>query len=149
MELTYEQQSEIKESYFNILSIFLEQNEIKSEYLKSLLKWGFQLKLTPHDLKKFGQDLKDTSFVMPQTKMEKFEAIYHLVYLIQLDQIIEDVELEIAAIFANKLGFSRELVAETLKAIATEPDDNFKVKDMRKDVLDFLHLNADLFNQED
>src|SRR6218665_1864689 len=108
-ELTDEQLTSVRQSYFNILALFLEDEKIESRYVRCLLKWGIQLNIASDDLNKPPRDISTISFTPPD-KVEKLEAIYHLVYMIYLDQTVEDVELEIAIIYAEKMGFKKGLV---------------------------------------
>jgi hypothetical protein len=130
----------VKKSYFNILALFLSQDKIESRYLRCLLKWGFQLSLSPDDLKQANIDISHLQFTHPEDKIEKLEAIYHLVYMIYLDEVVEDVELETATIYAEKLGFKAEVVSELFKSIATAANDNAKIRNVRQEVMDFLKL---------
>jgi hypothetical protein len=130
----------VKKSYFNIVALFLSQDKIESRYLRCLLKWGFQLGLSPEDLKQANVDISHLQFTHPEDKIEKLEAIYHLVYMIYLDEVVEDVELETATIYAEKLGFKSEVVSELFKSIATASSDNAKIRNVRQEVLDFLKL---------
>jgi hypothetical protein len=131
----------VKKSYFNILGLFLNQEKIESRYLRCLLKWGFQLGFTPEDLKHANIDLSSISFSSPQDKVSRLEAIYHLVYMIYLDEVVEDVELEVACIYADQLGFNRSIVSELFKSIATEAYDQTKPRDVQAEVNDFLKLH--------
>jgi hypothetical protein len=79
---------------------------------------------------------------MPQDKIEKLEAIYHLVYMIQLDQVVEDPELEIATIYAERLGFSANTVAELFKSIATAAYDGNTTRSARSEIIEFLKMNG-------
>src|SRR6478736_9446755 len=107
----------VKQSYFNILALFTANEKIESRFVICFLKWGFQLGLTPDDISKPGRELENIQFTHPQDKLEKLEAIYHLVYMIQMDQVVEDTELEVATIYAKRLGFSASTVAELFKSI--------------------------------
>ena len=71
------------------------------------------------------------------------EAIYHLVYMIYLDEVVDDIELEVAAIFAQTLGFRNSVVSDLFKAIATTSQDYDETypRNVRAEVLDFLALN--------
>jgi hypothetical protein len=130
----------VKVSYFNILALFLSQEKIESRYLRCLLKWGFQLHLTPDDLREADVDLNHLTFLKPGEKVEKLEAIYHLVYMIYLDDVVEDVELEVAGIYAETLGFKPTVVNDLLKSIATESFDEATPRNVHEEVLDFLKL---------
>ena len=138
-DLTKEQTLSIKRSYLNILGLFLGKDHIESRYLRCLLKWGFQLHLSPDDLKQVNIDLSDLQYSHPE-KLQKLEAIYHLVYMIYLDKVVEDVELEVATIFAEKLGFQRSVVRELFHSIATADYDQSKPRNVRQEVMDFLKV---------
>lgn len=133
----------VRKSYLNIVAMFLHDETINSRYLKHLLKWGFQLHLTPEDLKVSQQNLTDLTYSHPDDKVSRLEAIYHLVYMIYIDEVMEDVELEIAMIYAEKLGFKQGIVSELFKSIATADFDSklADTRDVRAEVLDFLKLN--------
>jgi len=139
-ELSHEQLISIKKSYLNMLALFLEKEQVRSAYLRCLLKWGFQLHLSPADLYHINVDVSALAYKDPDSKVEKLESIYHLVYMIYLDQVVEDMELEVASLYAVKLGFKENLVSELFKSIATAVyDDNVK-RDVRQEVLDFLKV---------
>ena len=95
-KLDTEHLESVKTSYFNIVALFLGRDNIESRYLRCLLKWGFQLRLNPEDLAKANVDISNLKFAQPDTKVNRLEAIYHLVYMIYLDEVVEDVELEVA-----------------------------------------------------
>ncbi|MBT1685118.1 hypothetical protein [Dawidia soli] len=130
----------VKNSYFNILALFLGQPKIESRFLRCLLKWGFQLHLNPEDLTKANVDLTHLQFADPADKVAKLEAIYHLVYMIYLDEVVEDVELEVATIYAEQLGFRASVVSDLFKSIATATFDDKIQRNVRQEVLDFLKL---------
>ncbi|MEO8473905.1 MAG: hypothetical protein ABI477_17015 [Chryseolinea sp.] len=139
-ELKADQLSSVKRSYFNILALFLGDERIESRFLRCLLKWGFQLKLTPDDLNTANIDMSNLKFTSVGDKVDKLEAVYHLVYMIYLDEVVEDIELEVATIYAGKLGFKPRVVSELFKSIATEDQDESNGRNVRQEVLDFLNL---------
>ena len=138
--LNTKQTDSVKKSYFNILALFLSQEKIESRYLRCLLKWGFQLHFSPEDLKQANVDISHLKFEHPEDKVKKLEAIYHLVYMIYLDEVVEDVELEVATIYADKLGFRSDVVSELFKSIATSADDSTKARNVKQEVMDFLKV---------
>jgi hypothetical protein len=140
-DLEKEHLDSVKKSYFNILALFLGQENLESRFLRCLLKWGFQLKLTPDDLRSADVDMTNLKFTSIGDKVEKLEAIYHLVYMIYLDEVVEDIELEVATIYAKELGFKANVVSDLFKSIATEPYDNPSERNVRQEVMDFLSLN--------
>jgi hypothetical protein len=139
-DLTKEQLRSIKKSYLNILALFLGQEKVESRYLRCLLKWGVQLHLNPDDLRHHNVDLSLVSFSSPDEKIEKLESIYHLVYMIYLDKVVEDVELEVAQVYARQLGFDSAIVSELFKSIATADYDETDKRDVRQEVMDFMKI---------
>lgn len=140
MKDSSEHLASVQKSYFNILALFLGNEKIESRFLRCLLKWGFQLKLTPEELKNADVDISHLKFTTVGDKVEKLESIYHLVYMIYLDEVVEDIELEVATIYANELGFKSSIVAELFKSIATEPYDESSSRNVRQEVIDFISL---------
>jgi hypothetical protein len=139
--LTSEQTDSIKKSYLNIVALFLSQDKIESRYLRCLLKWGFELNVSPGDLREANIDFSQLSFSSPADKVTRVESIYHLVYMICLDSVVEDVELEVASIYAERLGFKATMVSDLLKSIVTADTDGTAQGDVRQQVIDFLSLN--------
>lgn len=137
-ELTKENLNSVKKSYFNILALFLEKEKIESRYLRCLLKWGFQLHLNPQDLHHAQVDVSSLAFT---DKLDKLESIYHLVYMIYLDKVVEDVELEVATIYAEKLGFKSFVVSELFKSIATAAYDEDEPRSVRQEIMEFLKMH--------
>lgn len=139
--ITKETLDSVKRSYFNMLALFLANEKIESRFMICFLKWGFQLRLNPDDVSKHGIELENIQFSVPEEKLDKLEAIYHLVFMIQLDKVVEDSELEIATIFAQRLGFPASIVAGLFKSISTAAYDDDEPRDARKEIIDFLKMN--------
>ena len=141
--LSKEQLLSVRDSYFNILALFFEREQVETRFVRCLLKWGFQLHLDPEDLHEAAhRNLDDLMFRHPE-KVQRLEAIYHLVYMIYLDRVVEDVELEVAIIYAQRLGFKPEVVSELFKSIATADFDQSSPLTVRQEVMEFLKLHAD------
>jgi hypothetical protein len=140
-DLTGEETDSIKKSYLNIVGLFLERDLIESRFLRCLLKWGFQLQLHPDDLRRGNVDLTHLAFAHPESRLQKLETIYHLVHMICLDQVVEDVELEIAGLYAEKLGFKSSLVNELLKSIVTADADGQSETTVREQIMEFLKIH--------
>ena len=131
----------VKRSYLNILALFLTEKQVESKYVACLLKWSAQLNLSNEDLHHIEGNFDRLEFSFPEDKITKMEAIYHLVRMIYLDNIVEDIELEVASIYAQKLGFRSSVVGELFKAIATAPYDGKSSTEVRKEVKEFLRLH--------
>ncbi|MBS1487562.1 MAG: hypothetical protein JST43_08215 [Bacteroidetes bacterium] len=128
---------EVKKSFFHLLAAFTQDEKVKSQYIRCLIKWGIQLGVNVNDLKNL-----EVNSEIPNDKSSKLTAIYHLVYMIYLDQVVEDIELEVATAYAEKIGFSKELVGDLFKSIATEKYDQFAERDVKKEIEDFLKLQG-------
>jgi len=128
----------VKTSYFNLLAVMMTSQKIESKYIRCLVKWGIQLGVNVEDLK----ELELINATIPTDKAGRLEALYHLIYMIYLDKVVEDVELEVATAYAEKLGLQKELVGDLFKSIATLGYDNYSVRDVHKEVEDFLKLQG-------
>ena len=141
MNLNEQELQSIKSSFFNILALFLSQDKVESKYVACLMKWSAQLNLSQQDLHKIEGQFDKLKFIDAEGKVEKMEAIYHLVHMIYMDNIVEDIELEVASVYATKLGFEATIVGELFKAIATAPFDGNSTQAVRANVKDFLKLH--------
>lgn len=132
--------NDVKRSYFHLLSFFLQEEKVESHYVTCLIKWCIQLGIDVTNTKDL--EMASTAYVAPSNKTEKLEALYHLVYMIYLDKVMEDVELELACVYAEKLGFEKKLVGDLFKSIATIPYDRVTPQDVRREVEDFLKVQG-------
>ena len=128
--------NKVKGSYFNLLAVAMTSPQIESKYISCFVKWGIQLGVNVEDLK----ELEKVKANIPSTKADRLEAIYHLVYMIYLDKVVEDIELEVASFYAEKLGFQKGLVGDLFKSIATIASDSYSAQDVHNEVLDFLKV---------
>jgi hypothetical protein len=135
LNLPEEYHSSLKQSFFNILAFFLERENIESKYIRCLLKWGLQLDLNKEDLVLSNMDSSQLSFSEPN---EKIESLYHLVYLIYLDHLVEDVELEVAMLYGERLGFSPDIINDLVKEIAEKISDKDHSYDLKTAIREFI-----------
>lgn len=140
-KITAEEYNSVKRSFFNILALFLSNEKVESKYVACLLKWAAQLNLSNEDLHMIEDNFDKIPFELPEDKLEKLEAVYHLIHMIYLDNIVEDIELEVATIYAKKMGFKPYIVAELFKSIVTAPYDGRTHLDVREEVKEFLSLH--------
>jgi hypothetical protein len=142
MELSAETLESVRKSYFNILAFFLSKETIDTRYVRCLLKWGFQLGLQPGEINRSGEEWDQVHLNLPEERLHRLEEIYHLVSMIHLDKVVEDVELEVASLYAQRLGFKPSLVPDLFKSIATAVYDGAPAAEVRREVLEFLKLNG-------
>ena len=141
MDLPKEEIDSIKSSFFNILALFLNKESVESKYVACLMKWSAQLNLSQDDLHRIEGEFDQLEFKATDDKVKKMEAIYHLVHMIYLDNIVEDIELEVASVYAQELGFEASIVGELFKAIATAPFDGRSTSEVKSNVEEFLKLH--------
>ncbi|MBS1949880.1 MAG: hypothetical protein OJF59_002487 [Cytophagales bacterium] len=128
---------DVKKSFFHLLAVITQEEKVNGRYIRCLVKWGIQLGVDIDDLKNLEKVASD----IPSQKSSRLAALYHLVYMIYLDRVVEDIELEVASWYAEKLGFDQGLVGDLFKSIATERYDENSIQDVKKEVDDFLKLH--------
>jgi hypothetical protein len=135
------EKEKLKRSYFNLLALFLSTPQVDSRFIRCLIKWSIQMSITSEDMVKLGKDITLLTYTSPSTEHEKLKSVYHLVYMIYLDNVIEDVELEVAMIYAEKIGLNKIVVAKLFQSIATASGDGISPEMLEKEVLDFMSVN--------
>lgn len=135
--LKREEYDSIKNSYFNIYAMFLADDEITRQLVDCILKWGLQLDLTERELEDVIK-LRDSFEFKHPAREDAIEQIYDLVYMIYLDDVVEDIELEVAMRYAEKLGFQPHVVGDMLKAIVSAPSDGIDHFQLRQDIKHLL-----------
>lgn len=136
-----QEREKVKKSYFNLLALFLSTPNVESRFVRCLIKWSVQIGISSDDIVKLGKDLVQLTYSTPASKEEKLESVFHLVYMIYLDKVMEDVELEVAMIYAEKIGLNKTVVAKLFQSIATAPADGITPDMLEKEVLDFMSAN--------
>jgi hypothetical protein len=135
------EREKVKKSYFNMLALFLSMPNVESRFVRCLIKWSVQVGISSDDIVKLGQDLVQLTYAAPESREEKLESVFHLVYMIYLDKVMEDVELEVAMIYAERIGLNKAVVAKLFQSIATAPADGITPDMLEKEVLDFMTSN--------
>ena len=136
--LKREEYNSIKKSYFNIYSLFLSEDNVRRSVVDCIMKWGLQLELTEDELKELISNRVNHDNAHANRE-EAIEKIYDVVYMIYLDDVVEDIELEVASLYAEKLGFPSHVVGDMLKAIVSAPSDGIDHFQLRKDIKLLLH----------
>lgn len=139
-KLSEEELKSLKKSFMNILALFFKNSTIETKYVACLMKWSTQLGLSIQDLHSIEENFDHLEFKSLSSEQEKLEAIFNLVHMIYMDNIMEDIELEVATFYAKELGFKENLMDELFKAIATAPYDGKSTSDVRNEISEFLTL---------
>jgi hypothetical protein len=138
LQLSKEQFESTKESFVNIFALFLKSKSVTKKNLDCIFKWGIQLDIPEDELNFILNNPDSINFESPANKIEAAEQIYDLVYMIYLDGIVEDVELEVAMIYAEKLGFNRGIVGDLLKAIDSAKGDGLPREQVKKELKEII-----------
>lgn len=121
LPLNKDELASIKKSFYNIFALFLKVETIGSVLLNCISKWGLQLGISRDELHFILNKPDSIQYQSPTNQVEAIERVYDIVYMIYLDGIVEDVELEVTMKYAEKLGFKPHVVGDLLKAIVTSP----------------------------
>jgi hypothetical protein len=139
--LSIAEQEKIKTSYFNLLALFLSEPHVGSRYARCFIKWSVQMQISEQDIVKLGKDLVELKYKSPQTQEEKLKSVFHLVFMIYLDRVIEDDELEVAMVYAEKIGLKKDVVPNFFQSIATASVDGISPETLEREVIDFVTSN--------
>lgn len=134
LALNNDEYNSVKKSFFNIFALFLNLESINNQMLDCIFKWGVQLGISRDELHFILNKPDAIQYQAPENQMEAIEHVYDIVYMIYLDGIVEDVELEVTMKYAEKLGFKPHIVGDLLKAIVTAPHDGLDKTQVRKEL---------------
>lgn len=133
--LSQKEIASMKDSFFHIYHSFLNEGFISKDSVGCLFKWGVQLHISEDELE-FIDPLKDDYDII--TKENAIEHLFNLVFMIYLDGVVEDIELEVVSKYAEKIGFRSHVVNDLLKTIVTAPSDGFNFKHVKEHLREFL-----------
>lgn len=137
IKLSKPEYNSVKASFKNICAYFLHHHRDYKPFLDCIQKWGIQLNLPQEEY--FNPDRNThIPFEQPKSPINGIEQVYDMVYMIYLDNVVEDVELEVTTLYAEAMGFEGTIVGELLKAIVTAPYDGITKDQLRKDLELFL-----------
>ena len=124
----------VRNSYLNILTLFLAKDKVDSKYVGCLIKWAVQLQFEGEDLRDIETNFHKLAFNMPETSADKLDAIIDLVRMIYMDNVVEDIEMELASIYAEQLGFEKHAIAEIFLGLSTGSIKGEALNDVKDDL---------------
>ena len=133
--ISQEEITSIKDSFFHIYHSFLNEGFISKDFVGCLFKWGVQLHLTEEELKYIDPAYEKDEIL---NKEKKLAHLYNLVFMIYLDGVVEDIELEVVTRYAEKTGFQSHIVNDLLKTIVTAPYDGFSFTQVKEDLKEII-----------
>ena len=128
----------IKNSFFHIYHSFLDEGYLSKDFVSCLMKWAVQLEISAEELKYLNPGAEETPIPSREVALEH---LFNLVYMIYLDGIVEDIELEVVSKYAEKIGFKTHIVNDLLKTIVTAPYDGFDFKFVKQDLKEILEYS--------
>lgn len=131
------QYKSIKASFFHIYHTFILDGYLAKDLVSCLFKWGIQLHLSDSDIAELtaGQGEEGNA-----DKNINLEHLFNLVYMIYLDERVDDIELMVLSKYAEKLGFEPHIVNDLLKDIVTAPYDGCDLNDLKSHFREILNL---------
>lgn len=138
LPLNRDEYNSVRKSFYNIFALFINIESISSQMMDCIFKWGIQLGISRDELHFIMNKPEAIQFIEPENQIEAIEHVYDIVYMIYLDGIVEDVELEVTMKYAEKLGFKPHIVGDLLKAIVTAPHDGIDKTQVRKELSSLL-----------
>ena len=141
LPLNKDEYNSVRKSFFNIFALFIKTESISSQMMDCIFKWGIQLGISRDELHFILNKPDAIQYVEPENQIEAIEHVYDIVYMIYLDGIVEDVELEVTMKYAENLGFKPHIVGDLLKAIVTAPHDGLDKTQVRKELSSLLEAS--------
>lgn len=141
LPLNRDEYNSVRKSFFNIFALFIKVESINSQMMECIFKWGIQLGISRDELHFILNKPEAIQYVEPENQIEAIEHVYDIVYMIYLDGIVEDVELEVTMKYAENLGFKPHIVGDLLKAIVTAPHDGLDKTQVRKELSSLLEAS--------
>ena len=134
-------QESILYSYFTILAVFASDERTTREQFDGIYAWGRRLEVPEEELDTVVHDAATLSHYKPQDTQSAVEQLYNLVYMIYLDNVVDEYEIEILMKYAEHLGFPQHIVGDIIKAILTAPSDGVPVKQVRNELKELLNAS--------
>ena len=128
-------------SYFSILAVFSDNPHTPQEQLKSIYQWGEQLQVSSAERDDVIRHPQTFTHHLPESRQTAAEQLYNLVYMIYLDNVVDDCEIEILMKYAEHLGFPQHIVADIIKAILTAPSDGVPVWQVKTELKTLLEAS--------
>lgn len=141
LPLNRDEYDSVRKSFYNIFALFLNMESISKQMLDCIFKWGIQLDISRDELHFILAKPDAIQYIAPANQVEAIEHVYDIVYMIYLDGIVEDVELEVTMKYAKQLGFKPHIVGDLLKAIVTAPYDGIDRTQVRKELTRLLEAS--------
>ncbi len=125
-------------SYRSILYTFVSATHTTQMQLDTICGWGQYIGIPTTETDALIKAFSSSGVQPPKDQRSPIEQLYYLTYMIYLDKVVDDCEIEILMEYAKHLGFPQHIIGDLMKAILTAPSDGvpaWQVKDELKDLL--------------
>lgn len=126
--------NKLRKSYYNVFAFFLKEQNQDQHILSCLIKWGLSLNIHKIELLRIKAVPSLLSFEKPATTSEALEQVYDLLYLTNMDGVVEDVELEVVTHYSRAIGIEPYVVNNLLKALVSASYDGVGDNELRDDI---------------
>lgn len=126
--------NKLRKSYYNVFAFFLKEQHQDTHIMDCLIKWGVALNIHKIELLRIKAVPNLLSFEKPANTSDALEQIYDLLYLTNMDGIVEDVELEVINQYSKLIGIEPYVVNNLLKALVSASYDGVEDSDLRNDI---------------
>lgn len=131
----------LQQSYLTILAVFAADDATTPAQLDGIYAWGKALDIDPGALSAVVRDPAAFAHRPPDTPQSSIEQLYNLVYMIYLDEVVDDYEIEILMKYAERLGFPQHIIGDIMKAILTAPSDGISIWQVKSELKDLLEAS--------
>jgi hypothetical protein len=124
----------LKSSFSNILAFVVHENGSDTQKISCLTKWGAQLGFRQAELNRLILTPSLLTYQAPATSIDALAQVYDLVYMVYMDGVIEDVELDLVSLYATGVGLEAHVVNDLLKALVSAQMDGIPNEEIRLDL---------------
>jgi hypothetical protein len=137
MALAPYQQEQIMERFYSVIWLLYPNQITNPAHQKCLVKWATQLGLNPNEILT-AHNNADIPTPKPETKSEKIRAVYNLLMLICMDQVIQEEELEIAEQYAVAIGLNKSIIRALFDSILATRNSELTPESMEAQIITYF-----------
>jgi hypothetical protein len=129
----------VKQTLFVIYSFFSRQTPAKRRFVSCIRKWAQQLEVSNAELEQNSD--KPFKKIKDSSDIYAIDSLYDLIYLIHMDDVLEDVEIELAMVYAENLGFESHAVGDFVRSIVRAPHYDVQQLQVKEDLKEILNIH--------
>lgn len=126
--------TKLRKSFYNVFAYFLEEEKQDKHIMFCLIKWGVALNIHQIELLRIKAIPSLLSFEKPSKTSDALEQIYDLLFMTNMDGVVEDVELEVITQYSKAIGIEPYIVNNLFKALLSASFDGVEDNELRADI---------------